>query len=248
MNEEAKKQVAVITGASRGIGKAIALDLAEYGCDIVGISRSQQSASMIAPEIEARGARYLGLGVDVSSSEAVEEATRKILNEWKHIDILVNNAGITRDMLMMRMSDEDWNTVLQTNLSGAFFWIKSVLRPMMKNRSGRIINMSSVIGLHGNAGQANYAAAKAGLLGLTQSVAKECASRGITCNAVCPGFIETDMTDGLDEALKTELLNRIPLKRLGKPEDVAALTRFLCTPEAGYITGQALTIDAGLFI
>lgn len=243
-----KDQIAIVTGASRGIGKAIALELAREGCRIVGISRSEESANRPRAEIEETGAKYLGLGVDVSSSQAVEEAVAAILKEFQTVDILVNNAGITRDTLMMRMTDEDWNAVLQTNLSGAFFWIKAVTRPMMKARKGRIVNISSVIGQHGNAGQANYAAAKAGMIGLTQSIAKEFAPRGITCNAVCPGFIQTDMTNELNDDLKAKLLEQIPLKRLGDPEDVAGLTAFLCTDAASYLTGQALTVDGGLFI
>ncbi|MEM6886153.1 MAG: 3-oxoacyl-ACP reductase FabG [Verrucomicrobiota bacterium] len=243
-----KDQVAIVTGASRGIGKAIALDLAKNGCHIAGISRSADSANGIKADIEALGVRYLGLGVDVSSSEAVQTAVDEIVKEFKTVDILVNNAGITRDTLLMRMTDEDWNAVIQTNLSGSYFWIKGVTRTMMKARKGRIINISSVIGQHGNAGQVNYAASKAGMIGMTQSVAKEFAPRGITCNAVCPGFIQTDMTDELSDELKATLQEQIPLKRLGNPEDIAHMTTFLCSQEAGYITGQALTVDGGLFI
>ncbi|MGF1678136.1 MAG: 3-oxoacyl-ACP reductase FabG [Candidatus Methylacidiphilales bacterium] len=240
--------VAIVTGASRGIGKAIALELARCGCHVAGISRTDSSANAIAGEITALGVRYQGYGVDVSSSEAVVAATEAIIKEFGTVDILVNNAGITRDTLLMRMSDADWDAVLQTNLTGSFYWIKAVTRIMMKARRGRIVNISSVIGQHGNAGQANYAAAKAGMIGLTQSVAKEFAARGITCNAVCPGFIQTDMTAELSDELKEKLLQQIPLRRLGQPEDVAHLTAFLCSEEAGYITGQALTVDGGLFI
>jgi len=243
-----KDQVAIVTGASRGIGKAIALDLAKNGCHIAGISRSTESANRIKSEIEALGVRYHGLGVDVSSSAAVQTAVDEIVQEFKTVDILVNNAGITRDTLLMRMTDEDWNDVIQTNLSGSYYWIKGVTRTMMKARKGRIVNISSVIGQHGNAGQVNYAASKAGMIGMTQSVAKEFAPRGITCNAVCPGFIQTDMTDELSDELKTTLLGQIPLKRLGNPEDIAHITTFLCSGAAGYITGQALTVDGGLFI
>jgi 3-oxoacyl-[acyl-carrier protein] reductase len=241
-------QVAIVTGASRGIGKAIALDLAQTGCHIAGISRSDESANRIKAEVEALGVRYQGYGVDVSSSAAVQTAVDEIVKEFQTVDILVNNAGITRDTLLMRMTDEDWNSVIQTNLSGCYYWIKGVTRTMMKARKGRIVNISSVIGQHGNAGQANYAASKAGMIGLTQSVAKEFAPRGITCNAVCPGFIQTDMTDELSDELKGKLMEQIPLKRLGNPEDVAHLTTFLCSEAAGYITGQALTVDGGLFI
>jgi len=243
-----KDQVAIVTGASRGIGKAIALDFAQNGCHIAGISRTEESANNIKAEVEALGVRYIGLGVDVSSSEAVQAAVDTIVKEFKTVDILVNNAGITRDTLLMRMTDEDWNAVIQTNLSGAYFWIKGVTRTMMKARKGRIVNISSVIGQHGNAGQVNYAASKAGMIGMTQSVAKEFAARSITCNAVCPGFIQTDMTDELSDELKATLQEQIPLKRLGNPEDIAYMTTFLCSEEAGYITGQALTVDGGLFI
>ena len=243
-----KDQIAIVTGASRGIGKAIALDLAKNGCHIAGVSRSAESANSIKSDIEDLGVRYLGLGVDVSSSAAVQTAVDEIVKEFKTVDILVNNAGITRDTLLMRMTDEDWNAVIQTNLSGSYFWIKGVTRTMMKARKGRIVNISSVIGQHGNAGQVNYAASKAGMIGMTQSVAKEFAPRGITCNAVCPGFIQTDMTDELSDELKATLQEQIPLKRLGNPEDIAHMTTFLCSEEAGYITGQALTVDGGLFI
>lgn len=243
-----KDQVAIVTGASRGIGKAIALELARHGAHIAGVSRTDASAAAIKAEVEALGVRYSGYGVDVSSSEAVQAAADAIVKEFGTIDILINNAGITRDTLLMRMSDEDWSAVLQTNLSGAFYWTKAVTRTMMKARRGRIVNISSVIGEHGNAGQANYAAAKAGMIGFTRSVAKEFAARSITCNAVCPGFIETDMTAELSEEIKAKLLEQIPLKRLGAPADVAALTAFLCTEDAGYITGQSLTVDGGLFV
>lgn len=240
--------VAIVTGASRGIGRAIALALARSGHDIVGVSRTVESASAPAEEIRALGVRFQPYGVDVSQPAEIEAAVASIEKEFDRVDVLVNNAGITRDTLMLRMTEEDWNMVIQTNLTGAFHWIKPVSRIMMKARAGRIINISSVIGQHGNAGQANYAAAKAGLLGLTKAVARELAGRGITCNAVCPGFIQTDMTGGLAEALKEKLLQNIPLKRLGNPEDVAGVVAFLASPEAGYITGQEIAVDGGLFI
>jgi 3-oxoacyl-[acyl-carrier protein] reductase len=242
------KPVAIVTGASRGIGRAIALALAQSGHDIAGVSRSEASAQEPAAAIQETGARYQGYAVDVSKAEEVDAAVAKIENDFGRIDVLVNNAGITRDTLMLRMSTDDWNAVIQTNLTGAFHWTKPVSRLMMRARTGRIINISSVIGQHGNAGQVNYSAAKAGLIGFTKAVAKELAPRGITCNAVCPGFIQTDMTDGLPADLKEKLLANIPLKRLGTPEDIAGAVAFLASPHAGYLTGQEITIDGGLFI
>jgi 3-oxoacyl-[acyl-carrier protein] reductase len=241
-------QVALVTGASRGIGKAIALKLAREGCHIAGIGRSAESAQAVAAEIRALGVNYTGYGVDISQSEAVTNCVEAVQKEFGKIDILVNNAGITKDTLLIRMSDEDWNSVLQTNLGGAFNWARATAKVMMKARQGRIINVGSVIGLHGNAGQANYAAAKAGLIGLTKSVAKELAPRNITCNVICPGFIQTDMTDGLPPELKTKLLENIPLKRFGTGEDIAEMVLFLSSSGASYITGQTFTVDGGLFI
>jgi 3-oxoacyl-[acyl-carrier protein] reductase len=241
-------QAAIVTGASRGIGRAIALQLAREGAHIAAISRSVESASAPAAEITACGVTFRPYAVDISSSEAVSAAVEKIAADFGRIDILVNNAGITRDGLLMRMEDAAWQEVLQTNLSGAFYWTRAVSRHMIKARQGRILNVSSVIGLHGNAGQANYAAAKAGLIGLTKSTAKELASRGVTCNALCPGFIRTDMTDALPAELKTRLLENIPLKRFGEPVDIAHLAAFLCGPGGSYITGQALSVDGGLFV
>jgi 3-oxoacyl-[acyl-carrier protein] reductase len=241
-------QVAIVTGASRGIGKAVAIELAKEGCHIAGIGRSQESANAVADEIRALGVNYTGYGVDVSKSEAVNACVEEVHKEFGKIDILINNAGITKDTLLIRMSDDDWNSVLQTNLTGAFNWARATGKIMMKARYGRIINVGSVIGLHGNAGQANYAAAKAGLIGLTKSVAKELASRNITCNVICPGFIQTDMTDGLPEELKNKLLETIPLKRFGSGLDIANMALFLSSSSGSYITGQALTVDGGLFI
>ena len=241
-------QVAVVTGASRGIGKAVALALAGEGCHIAGIARTEASAGAVAEEIKALGVKYHGYAVDVSSSDSVNAAVEQIHKDFGQIDILINNAGITRDTLLIRMSDEDWDAVLQTNLKGAFNWTRAAARIMMKARKGRIVNIGSVIGLHGNAGQCNYAAAKAGLIGFTKSVAKELASRNITCNVVCPGFIQTDMTDVLAAELKQKLLEQIPLKRLGEARDVAEMALFLSGPASSYITGQAFTVDGGLFI
>lgn len=241
-------KVAIVTGASRGIGRAIAVKLGQEGCKIAGVSRSEQSAAETGKFLKEAypQAEYRGYAVDVSDEAEVEKAVEKIFADFGRIDILVNNAGITRDNLLMRMTGKEWDEVLQTNLKGAFNWTKPVVKYMMKARYGRIINMSSIIGLRGNAGQANYAAAKAGLLGFTKSVAREFASRNVTCNAICPGFIQTDMTAKLPEDLKAKLLAEIPLKRLGNPEDIACATAFLCSEEASYITGQVLTIDGGL--
>lgn len=241
-------QVAIVTGASRGIGKAVALALAKEGCHIAGIGRSLESANGVADEITALGVNYKGFGVDVSKSDAVNACVEAVHKEFGKIDILINNAGITKDTLLIRMSDEDWNSVLQTNLTGAFNWSRATSRIMIKARQGRIINIGSVIGLHGNAGQANYAAAKAGLIGLTKSVAKELAGRNVTCNVICPGFIQTDMTDALPDELKNKLLEHIPLKRFGTGADIAELALYLSSNAGSYITGQALTVDGGMFI
>ena len=241
-------QTAIITGASRGIGKAIALTLAREGCNIAGVARSDASANAIADEVRALGVKYAGYGVDISDSAAVTACVESVQKEFGNIDILVNNAGITKDTLLMRMSDQDWDAVLQTNLKGAFNWTRAATKFMMKARKGRIVNVGSVIGLHGNAGQANYAAAKAGLIGFSKSVAKELAGRNITCNVICPGFIQTDMTDVLSDELKQKLQEQIPLKRLGEARDVAELALYLSSADSSYMTGQVLTVDGGLFI
>ncbi|MFZ5807354.1 MAG: 3-oxoacyl-[acyl-carrier-protein] reductase [Verrucomicrobiota bacterium] len=240
------EQVAVVTGASRGIGRAIAVRLAKEKCKIAGVSRSEKSAQETGQFVEEAGGVYKGYAVDVSDEAAVAKTVEKIMEDFGRIDILINNAGITRDNLLLRMTGKDWDDVMQTNLKGAFNWTKPVSRIMMKAQYGRIVNISSIIGLRGNAGQANYAAAKAGLIGFSKSVAREFASRNMTCNVICPGFIQTDMTASLPEDLKTRLLNEIPLKRLGKPEDIAGAVAFLCSKEANYLTGQVLTIDGGL--
>ncbi len=240
-------KVALVTGASRGLGKAIALALAAEGASIAAVARSEKALKETIEAIRAVGGTAEPYALDVTSGEEAVDATiEKIAARFGHIDVLVNNAGVTRDGLLMRMKSEDWDTVLDTNLKGAFLLTKPVGRIMVKQRAGRIINISSVIGLMGNAGQANYAASKAGLIGFTKSVAREFASRGITCNVVCPGFIETDMTKGLGEDLHKKLLEKIPLARLGQPEDVAGVVAFLCSPAASYITGQILTVDGGM--
>jgi 3-oxoacyl-[acyl-carrier protein] reductase len=239
-------QVAVVTGASRGIGHAIALLFAREGADVVCVSRSEESSNKTAEEVRALGRKAWALGVDVSDPKTVAQVAETILKEAGKIDILVNNAGITRDGLLMRMSDEDWDLVLNTNLRGAFAFTKAFSRVLLGQRSGRIINIASVIGLMGNAGQSNYAASKAGLIGFTKSIAREFASRGITVNALAPGFIETYMTAGLTEQIKTAILNNIPMKKLGSVEDIAHAALFLASPQARYITGQVLAVDGGM--
>ncbi len=239
-------QIAVVTGAGRGIGRAIALKYAAAGADVVCVSRTAENSERVAGEIRALGRRAWAHAVDVSDSLAVAAAGEKILTECGRVDILVNNAGVTRDGLLMRMSEADWDTVLNTNLKGAFLFTKAFARSFIKQRSGRILNVASVIGLIGNAGQCNYAASKAALIGFTKSVARELASRGVTVNALAPGFIETDMTAVLKPETKTELLKQIPLNCLGQPDDIAEAALFLASPAARYITGQVLTVDGGM--
>jgi 3-oxoacyl-[acyl-carrier protein] reductase len=239
-------QIAVVTGAGRGIGRAIALKFAVEGADVVCVSRTQENSEKVAAEVRALGRRAWAQAVDVADSAAVVAAAETILKEAGKVDILVNNAGVTRDGLLMRMSDADWDTVINTNLRGAFTFTKAFTRAFLKQRSGRIINIASVIGLIGNAGQANYAASKAGLIGFTKSVARELASRGITANVLAPGFIETDMTAVLKDDLKAELLKQIPLGSLGQPDDIANAAVFLASPAARYITGQVLAVDGGM--
>jgi len=239
-------QIAVVTGAGRGIGRAIALKFAHEGADVVVVSRTQENSEKVAAEIRALGRKAWAHAVDVSDTAAVSAAAEKILAEAGKVDILVNNAGVTRDGLLMRMSDTDWDTVLNTNLKGAFLVTKAFSRAMIKARAGRIINISSVIGLIGNAGQCNYAASKAGLIGFTQSAAKELAGRGITVNAIAPGFIETDMTAELKEDMKAALLKQIPLGCLGQSDDIAGAALYLASPAARYVTGQVLTVDGGM--
>ncbi len=237
---------AVVTGAGRGIGKAIALTLAQAGADVVCLSRTQANVDETATEIRDLGRQAWAFAVDVADAASSQEAATAILKETGSIDILVNNAGVTRDDLLMRMSEEAWDTVMDTNLKGAFTLCKAFARTFMKQRSGRIINIASVIGLMGNAGQANYAASKAGLIGFTKSIARELSSRGVTCNAIAPGFIETDMTAALNESQRQAILEKIPLNRLGQVEDIAQAVVYLAGPGAGYITGQVLTVDGGM--
>ena len=239
-------QVALVTGASRGLGKAIALALAKHGAAIAAVARSEEALKETLETIRGAGGVAEGFAGDVSDGAAMDAVVEKIAARFTKIDILINNAGVTRDGLLARMTSEAWDAVINTNLKGAFNLTRTVGRMMVKQRSGRIINISSVIGLMGNAGQANYAASKAGLIGFSKSVAREFASRGITCNVICPGFIETDMTKELNDDLRKKLLERIPLQRFGQPEDVAGVAAFLCSPAANYITGQILTVDGGM--
>ena len=239
-------QVAVVTGAGRGIGRAIALKFAAAGADVACVSRTVENSEKVAAEVRALGRKAWAYAVDVADAKAVAEAAGKILAETGRIDILVNNAGITRDGLLMRMSEEDWDIVMNTNLKGAFSFTKAFSRPLIKQRSGRIINIAPIIGLIGNAGQCNYAASKAALFGFTKSVARELGSRSVTANAIAPGFIETDMTAALDEKTRTALLDRIPLNALGQAEDIAEAALYLAGPGGRYITGQVLTVDGGM--
>jgi 3-oxoacyl-[acyl-carrier protein] reductase len=239
-------QIAVVTGAGRGIGRAVALKLAAEGADVVCVSRTAENSEKVAGEVRALGRKAWAHALDVSDAAAVSAAGEKILAEAGRVDILVNNAGVTRDGLLMRMSEADWDTVLDTNMKGAFLMTKAFSRAFLKQRSGRIINITSVIGLIGNAGQCNYAASKAALIGFTQSVARELASRGVTANAVAPGFVETDMTGGLKDEARNDVLKQIPLNRFGQPDDIADAVLFLAGPAARYITGQVLAVDGGM--
>lgn len=240
-------KTALVTGASRGIGRAIALRLAEDGANVAVIyAGSADKAEAAVNEITALGVNAKAYRCNVADSAAVNETVKAVTNDLGKIDILVNNAGITRDGLMLRMKDEDFDAVLDTNLKGAFNMIRACYSGFIRKKSGRIINISSVSGIMGNAGQANYSASKAGVIGLTKSVARELASRGITCNAVAPGFIQTDMTENLGD--NNPLLNSIPLGRMGKPEDIAAAVAFLASESAAYITGEVLKVDGGLAI
>ncbi|NLA57847.1 MAG: 3-oxoacyl-[acyl-carrier-protein] reductase [Firmicutes bacterium] len=237
-------KVAIVTGGGRGIGQAIALRLAREGakvaiCDV-------QNSEETAARIEQLGGAALALKVDITVESQVKEAVETVLSEWGRIDILVNNAGITRDGLLMRMQESEWDAVLDVNLKGAFLFSRAVLRPMLKQRQGRIISIASVVGLMGNPGQTNYAASKAGLIGFSKSLAREVASRGITVNCIAPGFIASDMTDALNEAQRKALLDQVPLGEIGRPEDVAAAVAFLASDDARYITGQTINVDGGL--
>lgn len=240
-------KTALVTGASRGIGRAIALCLAAEGARVaINYAGNVKAAEEVKAAIEAAGGTAILCQADIADSSAVEAMVANVVKEFGTIDILVNNAGITRDTLLMRMKDEDFAKVLDTNLKGVFYCTKAISKLMMKKRSGRIVNMASVVGLVGNAGQTNYAAAKAGVIGFSKSAAKELASRGITVNVVAPGFIGTDMTAGLPESVKEKMLTDIPLGRMGEPEDVASAVLFLASDQASYITGQVVNVDGGM--
>ncbi len=240
------QRTALATGAGRGIGKAIAEALARQGVTVICVSKSADSCGSVAAAITASGGKAKAMAVDVSDGAAIAKAAEALLAEFGKIDILVNNAGITRDGLIARMSEDDWNAVLQTNLTSAFHWVKAIGWPMCRARYGRIVNIASVVGIVGNAGQANYAAAKGGMIAMTKSIAKEFAKRNVTANVVAPGFIKTDMTAVLSEEVQKAAASVIPMQRFGEAADIAAMTAFLCSEEANYITGQVFTVDGGM--
>ena len=239
-------KIAIVTGGGSGIGQSIALGLAREGCDVALCGRRLEPLQETVRQIEAQGRRALALSVDVSRGEAVQGFVDEVVKVFGRVDILVNNAGVTRDNLLIRMTEEQWDEVLATNLKGAFLFGKAVARPMMRQRAGSIVQISSIIGLIGNAGQCNYAASKAGLIALTQSMAKELASRNIRVNAVAPGFIVSQMTDALPDALRTKMLGEIPLGRFGAGEDIANAVVFLASEDASYVTGQVLSVNGGM--
>jgi len=241
-------KIALVTGASRGIGQAILYELARRGAFVIGTATSESGAAAIAEALLAAGLKGEGLMLDVTDAAQVDAAIGGILGKHERIDILVNNAGITRDNLLMRMKDEEWNAILETNLTSVFRLSRAVLRPMMKVRYGRIIGIASVVGVSGNAGQTNYAAAKAGMIGFCKSLAQEVGSRGITVNCVAPGFIDTDMTRALPDAARQKLLERIPAGKLGTPEDIAHAVAYLASAGAGYVTGATLHVNGGMYM
>jgi 3-oxoacyl-[acyl-carrier protein] reductase len=241
-------RIAFITGASRGIGRACAVALSAAGAKVILAARQLDKLEEVAAEVRAAGGEAYVVPIDLASQDSIKEAFSKASKEFGRIDILINNAGLTRDGLALRMKRDDWDAVIQTNLSGSFFCIQQVMSAMVRERWGRIVNITSVVGESGNAGQANYAASKAGLIGLTKSLAQELASRNITVNAVAPGFVETDMTASLSDELKLKITESVPLKRIGKPEDIAAAVKFLASDEAAYITGHVLDVNGGMFM
>lgn len=241
-------EIALVTGASRGIGRAVALELAAQGAAVAGTATTEAGATTIAETLAEKGAHGIGLVLSLADPASIDAAIEQVTATLGPPTILVNNAGITRDNLLMRMKDDDWSSVIETNLSSLYRMCKGCLRPMMKARKGRIINVSSVVGISGNPGQTNYAAAKAGMLGFTKSLAREVGSRGITVNCVAPGFIDTDMTRALGEPERAALLQGIPLGRFGQAEEIAAAVTFLASPAAGYITGETLSINGGMYM
>jgi 3-oxoacyl-[acyl-carrier protein] reductase len=249
MNLTFNDRIALVTGAGRGIGRSIAESLAAEGVHVICVSVNPSSCGSAAEAIEEKGGKASSLAVDVSDAEAVSSACNQLNEEYGGVDILVNNAGITRDNLLIRMSEDDWQTVINTNLSSCFYWAKGLIRPMTRKRWGRIINISSVAGVVGNAGQLNYSSAKAGMIGFAKTMARELASRSITSNVVAPGFIATDMTSTFQEGdVSKQVLSQIPLKRFGSPSDIANMVTYLASEEANYITGQVFTVDGGMTI
>ena len=242
------KKIVLVTGASQGIGKSTALGMANQGATVICVSRKIEAVQLVSNEIKNNNGNSDAYACNIVDGVSFTKLIKQILEKYGKIDILINNAGVTNDSLLMRMSDEQWNQVIDVNLKGAFNCSKAVLRPMLKQRSGRIINITSIVGLTGNAGQSNYAASKAGLIGLTKSLAKEVGSRGITVNCIAPGWIKTNMTDELSEEVTNDFLSKIPLARIGLPNDIASAAIFLASDNAGYITGQTLTVDGGRII
>lgn len=241
-------EVALVTGATRGLGKAIALQLGELGATVIGTATSENGAKSIDEALQAAGIKGAGMKLNVTDAAEVAEVLKSIGERFGDVTVLVNNAGITRDNLLMRMKDEEWDEIIQTNLSSVYRLSKACMRSMMKARHGRIINIASVVGVMGNAGQTNYAAAKAGMIGFSKALARELGSRGVTVNSVAPGFIDTDMTRELPEATRTALMDQIPLGRLGSPEDIAAAVAFLASPAGAYITGETINVNGGMYM